>query len=776
MQMSHHIHAIQEDLAAAASLAADEPTAEAGRRLTQALGSSLHLRLLDVVNEAALALSDSVPGRIEVRLAGRDPELVYVEEEEAEPEPRPRAATIPSRPASPCACPKGSRRRSRWPRISKAPPSTRGSCARFSAGSSREPVPSAPAGVCPATRTAERSSPCPVSTPIPYGAGVLLVPDWCNPVRDERVVRPPRAGRRPAVHAFDTPGKPRLRVSNSAGLVTVEAAETGQTTVELEALRDDDATREAIERATVELHGNEVRVEIGVGGKGFGVGPAWISFGRTPQVGIRIRCPEGSDLDCTTASADVGRHAAGSARSRRRPPRGTSRSSTSLALRVQSASGDVRSARRRRRGAHPDRLRRRAPRHGRRRRSRRRSSRATSRPTRAGPTWPSRPSPATSAIDAIREGQIKLQSVSGDVRLGVRPGTRLQIDANSTSGDISSEFDVRDRPSDGADRRRGAAADQDRQRRRRDRPRARPSAPMRRPGGLWRHPDFLTLWSARRSAASARRSRTSALPFVAIVVLKRERVRGRPARHASFLPFLLFALPAGVWVDRLRAPADPRRLRPRPRRRPRERSPSPTARRAHDRAALRGRLRRRGRHRLLRRLVPVLPPSLVGRDQLVDGNSKLELSRTASQIAGPGLAGALIGLLRRRSRCSSTRSASSSRRSSSRAFHDGGAAAAAERRSMRAELMEGLRFLLAEQYAFARLPPRSTIFNFFSNVTSRSSSSTRCACCTSARDDRAPLRARQPRLPGRRASRPPHRREARRRTDDRRSEPRPRPR
>ena len=73
MQMAHHIHAIQEDLAAAASLAADEATVDAGRRLTQALGSSLHLRLLDVVSEAALALSDSVPGRIEVRLAGRDP-------------------------------------------------------------------------------------------------------------------------------------------------------------------------------------------------------------------------------------------------------------------------------------------------------------------------------------------------------------------------------------------------------------------------------------------------------------------------------------------------------------------------------------------------------------------------------------------------------------------------------------------------------------------------------------------------------------------------------
>ena len=85
MEMAHHIHAIQEDLAAAASLATDEATVEAGRRLTQALGSSLHLRLLDVVSEAALALSGSVPGRIEVRLAGRDPELVYIEEEEPEP-------------------------------------------------------------------------------------------------------------------------------------------------------------------------------------------------------------------------------------------------------------------------------------------------------------------------------------------------------------------------------------------------------------------------------------------------------------------------------------------------------------------------------------------------------------------------------------------------------------------------------------------------------------------------------------------------------------------
>ena len=28
--------------------------------------------------------------------------------------------------------------------------------------------------------------------PIPYGAGVLLVPDWCNPLPAKRVVRPTR--------------------------------------------------------------------------------------------------------------------------------------------------------------------------------------------------------------------------------------------------------------------------------------------------------------------------------------------------------------------------------------------------------------------------------------------------------------------------------------------------------------------------------------------------------------------------------------------------------
>jgi hypothetical protein len=89
MQMAPHIAAIQSDLASAASLG-DDATADAARRISDALGSSLHLRLLDLLGDAALDVNGQLTsGHVEVRLAGRDPELVYVPEPEPATEPQP---------------------------------------------------------------------------------------------------------------------------------------------------------------------------------------------------------------------------------------------------------------------------------------------------------------------------------------------------------------------------------------------------------------------------------------------------------------------------------------------------------------------------------------------------------------------------------------------------------------------------------------------------------------------------------------------------------------
>ena len=85
MQLEAHIQAIQQDLGATAAIG-DEATAEAARRLSDALGSTLHLRLLDLLGEAASEIGNQLSsGRVEVRLAGRDPELVVVIDEAPEP-------------------------------------------------------------------------------------------------------------------------------------------------------------------------------------------------------------------------------------------------------------------------------------------------------------------------------------------------------------------------------------------------------------------------------------------------------------------------------------------------------------------------------------------------------------------------------------------------------------------------------------------------------------------------------------------------------------------
>jgi hypothetical protein len=81
MQLESHVQAIQQELAAAAALG-DEATAEAARRMGEALAATLHLHLLDLLGEASLEIGSQLEsGRVDVRLAGRDPELVVVTDE-----------------------------------------------------------------------------------------------------------------------------------------------------------------------------------------------------------------------------------------------------------------------------------------------------------------------------------------------------------------------------------------------------------------------------------------------------------------------------------------------------------------------------------------------------------------------------------------------------------------------------------------------------------------------------------------------------------------------
>ena len=81
MQLDGHVQAIQQELAAAADRGDDE-LAEVARRMGEALAATLHLHLLDLLGEAALEIGGQLEsGRVEVRLAGREPELVVITDE-----------------------------------------------------------------------------------------------------------------------------------------------------------------------------------------------------------------------------------------------------------------------------------------------------------------------------------------------------------------------------------------------------------------------------------------------------------------------------------------------------------------------------------------------------------------------------------------------------------------------------------------------------------------------------------------------------------------------
>ena len=80
MNLTIVLDGLQQDLQGLAELG-DERSARIAERLGEALASNLRLKLFDLLSQAALEVSARLPsGHVEVRLAGQEPELVFVDE------------------------------------------------------------------------------------------------------------------------------------------------------------------------------------------------------------------------------------------------------------------------------------------------------------------------------------------------------------------------------------------------------------------------------------------------------------------------------------------------------------------------------------------------------------------------------------------------------------------------------------------------------------------------------------------------------------------------
>jgi len=163
--------------------------------------------------------------------------------------------------------------------------------------------------------------------------------------------------------------------------------------------------------------------------------------------------------------------------------------------------------------------------------------------------------------------------------------------------------------------------------------------------GLWRHRDFLTLWTGQTISQLGSHVGAGALRYTAILVLGATPVQLSLLAAAQILPVLILGLLVGVWVDR------------------RHRRPLLIAADVGrgllllsvPAAALLGVLRAEQLY-VVAALAGALSilfdvayqsflPTLVRRDQLLEGNSKLGVSESLAEIAGPPSGGLLVQLV-----------------------------------------------------------------------------------------------------------------------------------
>jgi MFS family permease len=163
--------------------------------------------------------------------------------------------------------------------------------------------------------------------------------------------------------------------------------------------------------------------------------------------------------------------------------------------------------------------------------------------------------------------------------------------------------------------------------------------------GVLRDPDFARLWIATTISWFGTQVTLLALPLVAILLLRAGPAEMGLLVAVETIPFLLIGLPAGVWVDRMR------------------RRPilviADVARgvllASIPLASLFGVLTMVqlyivgfaiGIFAVFFELAyTAYVPALLERERIVEGNEKLEAGRAVASVAGPGLAGFLVGLI-----------------------------------------------------------------------------------------------------------------------------------
>ncbi|HEY6744121.1 MAG TPA: DUF4097 family beta strand repeat-containing protein [Mycobacteriales bacterium] len=240
-------------------------------------------------------------------------------------------------------------------------------------------------------------------------------------------------------YSFDTPEPVDLRIKASSGTVTVVAADTATSTVEVTAI-DDDA-REVAEETTVRLSGRALVVETPERRQILSI--------KRRRIAITVTVPTGSSLTTRTASAAVsatGRYGTVSVHTASgridldqvdgdveahvasgdvsiNSGRAVSAHSASGRIRIGHASGDI-------------------------------DIKAASGKIQVGVAEGSVRAKTASgdiSIDEARAGTIALDVASGDLRIGVRSGVTAHLDLRSVSGRIRSELPVdEDAPDGGA--------------------------------------------------------------------------------------------------------------------------------------------------------------------------------------------------------------------------------------------------------------------------------------------------------------------------------------